>query len=89
MKKHGNAIIYSPTDLIRFLASPFASWLDRFHLEWPGTIMPDADSAEDQLLSRSGDEHEQSVVRQLREGTPGLVEIPKHDFDAARQQTLT
>ncbi len=29
------------------------------------------------------------MVRQLREGTPGLVEIPKHDFDAARQQTLT
>jgi len=89
MKKQGNAIIYSPTDLIRFLASPFASWLDRFHLENPGAITPAADSAEDQLLSRSGDEHEQSVVRQLIEEKPGLVEIPKHDFEAARQQTLT
>ena len=30
MKKESDSIIYSPSDLIRYLASPFASWLNRY-----------------------------------------------------------
>ena len=62
MKKQSGSIIYSPTDLIRYLASPFASWLDRYHLENPGAIKPDEQTEEEKLLSRTGDEHEQSVL---------------------------
>jgi hypothetical protein len=29
MKKHCGSVVYSPSDLIRYLASPFSSWLDR------------------------------------------------------------
>ena len=62
MKKHCGSIIYSPTDLIRYLASPFASWLDRYYLENPDAIAPDKQTEEEELLSRTGDEHEQSVL---------------------------
>jgi len=41
MRKDSNKIIYSPSDLIRYLASPFASWLDRYYLENLGSIKPD------------------------------------------------
>jgi uncharacterized protein len=41
MKKESDSIIYSPSDLIRYLASPFASWLDRYYLENPDAIAPD------------------------------------------------
>jgi hypothetical protein len=41
MKKVSDRIIYWPSDLIRDLASPFASWLDRYNLENPGVIMQD------------------------------------------------
>jgi len=33
MKKQAGTIICSPSDPIRYLASPFASWLDRCHLD--------------------------------------------------------
>ena len=51
MKKESGTIIYSPSDLIRYLASPFASWLDRYELENRGTIIPDEQSEEERLLS--------------------------------------
>ena len=41
MKKESGTIVYSPSDLIRYMASPFASWLDRYNLENPGVITPD------------------------------------------------
>ena len=62
MKKQSGIIIYSPTDLIRYLASPFASWLDRYYLENPDAITPDKQTEEEELLSRTGDEHEQSIL---------------------------
>jgi hypothetical protein len=33
MKRHGSQIIYSPSDLVRYAQSPFASWMDRYYLE--------------------------------------------------------
>ena len=41
MKYEKGRLIYSPTDLIRYLASPFASWMDRYRLENPGALSPD------------------------------------------------
>src|SRR5438105_898158 len=62
MKKESDSIIYSPSDLIRYLASPFASWLDRYNLENPGALTPDEQTEEQELLSRTGDEHERSIL---------------------------
>ncbi|MCX6879137.1 MAG: hypothetical protein NTW21_35825 [Verrucomicrobia bacterium] len=44
MKKHSGQLGFSPSDLIRFLASPFASWMDRYHLENPEAASPDEES---------------------------------------------
>ena len=90
MKKQSGIIIYSPTDLIRYLASPFASWLDRYHLENLGAITPDEQTDEEKLLSRTGDEHEQSVLKGYKATDTGLIEIPKDDkkFGAAHAETL-
>jgi len=63
MKKESGTIIYSPSDLIRYLASPFGSWLDRYRLEGLGEIKPDEQTEEEKLLSRTGDEHESAESR--------------------------
>jgi predicted RecB family nuclease len=82
MKKQSGTIIYSPTDLIRYLASPFASWLDRYYLEEPDAITPDKQTEEEELLSRTGDKHEQSVLSGYKAST-SVIEIPKGNFHAA------
>ncbi len=87
MKKESDSIIYSPTDLIRYLASPFASWLDRYYLENPDAIAPDKQTEEEELLSRTGDEHEQSVLTGYKAST-SVIEIAKGDFAAAHAATL-
>jgi hypothetical protein len=53
MKKQSGHVIYSPSDPIRYLASPFASWIDRYNLENPGKIKPDEETEEGTLLSRT------------------------------------
>src|SRR6478672_5966761 len=90
MRKENGTVIYSPSDLIRYLASPFASWLDRYDLENPGAIKAEEDTEEDKLLQRTGDAHEQSVLKRYKAAGTGLSEIPKDDqkFDGAHAATL-
>src|SRR4029077_11426893 len=90
MRKETGTIIYSPSDLIRYLASPFGSWLDRYRLEGLGEIKPDEQTEEEKLLSRTGDEHEQSILSGYKSSQAGLVEIIKNDnqFDIAHAATL-
>src|SRR5437763_189202 len=90
MKKESDSIIYSPSDLIRYLASPFASWLDRYELENPGVLTRDEQTEEEKLLSRTGDEHERSVLTEYKASGSVLVEIAKdeNDFVAAYKATL-
>jgi hypothetical protein len=40
------------TDPIRYLASPFASWLDRYYVEDPDAIAPDATLHVREMLAR-------------------------------------
>lgn len=89
MKKQSGAIIFSPTDLIRYFESPFASWMDRFHLENPGAVTPDEKTEDQKLIAQTGDQHEQSALNEFSISTPGLVVIPKDDFGAARAATLS
>jgi uncharacterized protein len=89
MKKNADAIIYSPSDLIRYLASPFSSWLDRYHLENPELISPDGATEEDQLLMRSGVEHERSILDELSLSNPDLVAVSKDSFETARKNTAS
>ena len=88
MKKNSGRLVFSPTDLIRFLASPFSSWLDRYYLEYPGEITPDDETEEKKLLAETGDKHEHAVLAELRALVPGLVEVPKTNFERAKSITL-
>jgi predicted RecB family nuclease len=88
MKKPSDKIIYSPSDLIRYAASPYSSWMDRFYLENPDAVAPDAESEQERLLAETGDQHEQAVLREFKESTPRLVEITTRDLVAATAATL-
>ena len=89
MQKRSGAVVYSPSDLIRYFASPFASWMDRYYLENPDGITPDEETEDQKLVAQTGDRHEISVLTELKAGTPELVEIPKNDFADARAETLS
>ena len=89
MKKQAGTVVYSPSDLIRYLASPFASWLDRCHVEGDRAVVPDEDTADQKLLAQTGDAHEASVLAEFNTSTPGLVKVPKEDFKEARAKTVS
>jgi uncharacterized protein len=88
MKKENGAIIFSPTDLIRFFGSPFASWMDHYYLENRDVVAPDAETEDQRLIAQTGDEHEQRAFQELSSSTPGLVAIPKKNFREAHAATL-
>jgi uncharacterized protein len=88
MKKVGSGIIYSPTDLIRYLASPFSSWMDRLYLENRAAVTPDAETEDQKLIAETGYKHERKTLDRLKSSSPGLVEIPNDNFESARSQTL-
>src|SRR4051794_40820886 len=87
MKKRDGQLIFSPTDLIRYLASPFASWMERYHLENPDAVKPDEESEDEILIAQTGDEHERVVLGELKLVTPQLIEIPKDNFSEALVRT--
>ena len=61
---------YTPTDLIEFFRSPFASWMSRFHHDFPGHLQPDADAPE--LVSLASAAHAMSS-RSWNDSTPTLT----------------
>ena len=64
MKKDGT-LFYSPTDLIRFMESPFATWMERLHLEFPGRFPPDEETEEQKLVAKTGNQHEEKFLQKL------------------------
>ena len=86
MRKTSGQLVFSPSDLNRYLASPFASWMDRLYLENRRAVRPDAESDEQKLIAQIGDQHEAAVLKDLRALEAGLVEVSK-DGDAI-QATL-
>ena len=87
-KQRSGEVIYAPSDLVRYVASPFASWMDRYHLENPDAITPDEVTEDAKLIAQTGEEHEQAVLRELKSSPGQVIEIPTHDFAVARAQTL-
>jgi predicted RecB family nuclease len=87
MKKLSGSVVYSPSDLVRYFASPFASWMDRYHLERPGEVKPDEETEDQKLIAETGNQHERNVLAELKTTVPGLHEIAKRDFDAACAET--
>lgn len=66
MQKRSGRLVFSPSDLIVFLESPFASWMDRFHVERPGELVPDEHDPQSKLVAKLGTEHEERELAALR-----------------------
>src|ERR1700683_695540 len=88
MKYEGSQLVYSPTDLIRYHASPFSSWMDRYRLENPSEVVPDEPTDEQKLIAQTGNQHEQDTLVGFRASTPGLVEIGGVGFEEAERRSL-
>src|SRR5512145_2000832 len=82
-------LIYSSSDLVRYLSSPFASWMDRYYLEYPDAVTPDETSAEDKLIAETGQAHERTVLADLKAATVGMIEIQGRSLVEACEQTRT
>jgi len=66
MQRTPQGLLYSPSDLIRFMESPYASWITRFNLENPDrAIAKDAESEELRILQDRGIEHESDFLKKL------------------------
>jgi uncharacterized protein len=88
MKKQNGSVIYSPSDLVRYFASPFASWMDRCHLESPGQFEPDEETEDQRLIAETGNQHERNVLAELKVVVPGLLEVRSKNLAAAREETI-
>ncbi|MDR3688258.1 MAG: TM0106 family RecB-like putative nuclease [Fimbriimonas sp.] len=86
-RNEAGGLLFSPSDLIRYSTSPFASWMDRYHLENPGAVAPDLETEDQALIARTGDEHEQTVLTEFKAFTSDLVEISKASIVRAREET--
>jgi uncharacterized protein len=90
-KNHAGELIFSPTDLIGFGASPFASWMDRHYLEYGGVDSPDADTEDQKLIVRTANAHERAVLDDLKSSASSIVEIPDSGhigIEEARAQSI-
>jgi predicted RecB family nuclease len=88
MRKLAGKLIYSPTDLVRYLKSPFVSWMDRLRLENLGAVKPDEDTEDAKLIAETGDKYERTILDELKSASPDLVEIAKDNAAIARTTTI-
>ncbi|WNM63925.1 TM0106 family RecB-like putative nuclease [Candidatus Nitrospira neomarina] len=90
MKKDlSGQLVFSPSDLIRYLASPFASWMERYFLENPGAVAPDEETEDGRLIAQTGAQHERAVLDEFKTSGAKLAEITRTDPTVARTTTLS
>jgi uncharacterized protein len=70
-----NTLVFSPSDLITYMASPFASWMDHYHLCNPGELTPDEDSDQLKMIQDEGNAHEAKELQKFYAEYPNLVAI--------------
>jgi predicted RecB family nuclease len=57
-KDPDGTLVYSPSDLVTYLKSPYAAWMERLRLERPGTVERDEETQDEKLIKEMGLEHE-------------------------------
>ncbi len=87
MKSTGGNILFSASDLMRFMGCAHATTLDLMHLRGEGPE-PGEDSEDAALLQKQGDAHEMAHLERLKASGKSVVEIPRndlaHDAEATR-----
>lgn len=65
MHLNNGSVVYSPSDLITFLESEFASWMDRLTLERPDCAVADGPDDQSRMIMDAGVIHEKHVLEAL------------------------
>lgn len=82
MQRRAPDLLFSPSDLVEYLASPFATWMSRYALDHP-EVKPARDPAAlpdyDALLARHGFAHEARVLERLRAEGRQVLALEPHD----------
>lgn len=82
--------IYSPSDLIQYMSSPFASWMERLKIDHPEKVegIPRDEDAMLGLLAQKGNEHESEYLEYLiaQFGQANVAMIDR-DTETASQKT--
>jgi uncharacterized protein len=88
-KLKNGQIIYSPSDLTTYMASPFASWMDRLQIEKQDhNIKADPDNELISLLSEKGFEHEKIFFKKLEKDSLIIVDIGQVENDKKFDETI-
>ncbi|MBX9687854.1 MAG: TM0106 family RecB-like putative nuclease [Candidatus Obscuribacterales bacterium] len=85
MQKKASSIIYSPSDLITFMADPFSSWMDRRYLENPEGLNPDEVDENAVLIQKHGIKHEIEFLQELKNSGADLCSIEARHEEGLEQ----
>ncbi|PSJ57606.1 TM0106 family RecB-like putative nuclease [Pseudaminobacter soli (ex Li et al. 2025)] len=86
MRDIGGDILFSASDLMRFMGCPRATTLDLAHLRGEGPE-PGEDSEDAALLQKQGDAHEAAHLARLNAAGRGVVEIARGDLATNAETT--
>ena len=86
MRNLNGSILFSATDLIRFMGCTHATMLDLMRLRGAGPE-PGDDSEDAALLQKQGDAHEAAHLEQLKSEGKAVLEIPRGNLVADAQAT--
>jgi len=86
MRKTGGKILFSATDLMRFMGCQHASVLDLARMQGAGPE-PRADSEDAALLQKQGDAHEAAHLERLKAVDSDVLEIPRANLLANANET--
>lgn len=80
-------LVYSPSDLITFMDSPFDSWMERYAIEYPGELQPDERDESAEILAKHGNVHEAAFLSYLQKEGKDIAEIRSKN-ESARLETI-
>ena len=89
MRKHNGGYLYTPSDLVEFLSSPFATWMTRRFVDDPSAVTPDADPPQLLSLREQAERHEQAFLAELRAEGRDIYAVPNsEDQDQLTRQAM-
>jgi len=86
VRTNGQSILFSATDLMRFVGCAHATTLDLAYMRG-APLSPRKDSEDAALLQRQGDAHEAAHLEKLKVAGNGVIEIERGDLAHNAQET--
>jgi len=79
MHRQEGRLLFSPSDLIAFFECDFVSWMDRYYLENPEKVTPDALDSIVETIFAQGEEHEDEYLSSLKNGGVAVTDLSSAD----------